>query len=80
VKDSSPESQRRSRQARSEARVYALPQPPKESPLMPQDFDRALRRMKNDLALIALKRQILDPGLDAKTVLSLVDQIEGIQS
>jgi hypothetical protein len=36
--------------------------------------------MKNDLALIALKRQILDPGLDAKTVLSLVDQIEGIQS
>ena len=61
------------------ARVYALRRPTKESPLMPQDFDRALRRMKNDLALIALKRQILDPDLDAKTVLSLMDQIAGLQ-
>ena len=61
------------------ARVLRLPPPPRESHLMPQDFDRALRRMKRDLALTELKRQLLDPRLDAQEVLEVIEQIEALQ-
>ncbi|MGH0031753.1 MAG: hypothetical protein ACQGVC_18350 [Myxococcota bacterium] len=56
-----------------------LPPPPEESHLMPQDFDRALRRMKSDLALTELKRRLLDPSLDAVRVLEVADRIQRLQ-
>lgn len=52
---------------------------PKDSTLVPDDFDRALRRMKTDLALLALRRELLRRDLDAPTVLSLADQIIELQ-
>ena len=61
------------------ARVLRLPPLPRESRLMPEDFDVALRRMKTDLALTALKRQLMDPHLDARGVLDVVAQIERFQ-
>ena len=50
-----------------------------ESLLMPQDFDRALGRLKNDLALTQLKRAILDPTLDATSILALTEEILTLQ-
>lgn len=47
---------------------------------MPDDFDFALRRMKTDLALLDLRRQLLRDDLDARTVLSLTDQILALQN
>jgi hypothetical protein len=82
VKESGGGADTRGREARASrrgARAYPLPPKPRESRLMPQDFDRALRRMKTDLALTELKRQLLDPSLDARSVLELVAQIEGLQ-
>jgi len=46
---------------------------------MPQDFDRALGRLKNDLALTQLKRAILDPTLDAASILALTEEILTLQ-
>ena len=50
-----------------------------DAALRPDDFDRALRRMKNDLALVALRRQLLQRGLDAPSVLALTQQILELQ-
>jgi hypothetical protein len=47
--------------------------------LRPDDFDRALRRMKNDLALLGLRRRLLADELDASAVLALTDQILTLQ-
>jgi hypothetical protein len=47
--------------------------------LRPDDFDRALRRMKNDLALLGLRRRLLRDPLDAAAVLELTDQILTLQ-
>jgi hypothetical protein len=47
---------------------------------MPQDFDRALRRMKAELAIIELRRRLLDPGLDARAVLDITDRIQALQA
>jgi hypothetical protein len=51
----------------------------KESNLVPDDFDHALRRMKNDLALLDLRRQLLREELDAPEVLALTDRILALQ-
>ena len=50
-----------------------------EAPLGPDDFDRALRRMKKDLALLGLRRRLLTDELDASAVLELTDQILTLQ-
>ena len=50
-----------------------------ESPLGPDDFDFALRRMKTDLTLLGLRRQLLRPDLAAPEVLALVDRIVELQ-
>jgi hypothetical protein len=50
-----------------------------ETRLMPHDFDRALRRMKAELAATELRRRLLDPGLDARTVLEIADRIQALQ-
>ena len=50
-----------------------------EEPLRPDDFDRALRRMKNDLALLGLRRQLLQRDLDAGAVLEVTEQILSLQ-
>ncbi len=47
---------------------------------MPHDFDRALRRMKDDLALTELRRSLLDPTLEAREVLAISRRIEVIQN
>ena len=47
---------------------------------MPQDFDRVLRQMKDDLALTELRRSLLDPSLNAREILALARQIERIQN
>ena len=46
---------------------------------MPQDFDRALGRMKKDLALTQLRRCILDPALDTMSILELTEEILALQ-
>jgi len=46
---------------------------------MPQDFDRALGRLKKDLALTQLRRAILDPSLDAASILALTEEILALQ-
>ena len=51
-----------------------------ESNLAPEDFDHALRRMKTDLALLGLRRELLQPGLDARQILSLTEQIVALQA
>lgn len=48
--------------------------------LSPDDFDRALRRMKAELALTELRRLLLDPGLEARAVLELSDRIQALQA
>jgi hypothetical protein len=50
-----------------------------EAQLMPEDFERALVQMKRDLALTRLKRAILDPGLDATSILALTEEILALQ-
>jgi hypothetical protein len=52
---------------------------PKDSNLVPQDFDHALRRMKTDLALLDLRRSLLHDDLDAPSVLALADRILALQ-
>ena len=52
----------------------------KEPTLAPEDFDHALRRMKTDLALLGLRRELLRPDLDARQVLALADRIVTLQS
>jgi hypothetical protein len=42
--------------------------------------DRALRRMKTELALTELRRRLLQPGVDARTVLEISDRIEMLQA
>ena len=46
---------------------------------MPEDFDRALVRLKKDLALTQLKRCILDPSLDGASILALTEEILTLQ-
>lgn len=46
---------------------------------MPHDFDRALHRMKRELALTELRRRLFDPGLDAREVLGLARRILELQ-
>lgn len=53
-----------------------LPQDPE---LSPEDFDRALRRLKDDLALKALRRRLLDPTLEAGEILAITRRIETLQ-
>ncbi|MGH7289161.1 MAG: hypothetical protein ACREI8_14195, partial [Myxococcota bacterium] len=48
--------------------------------LMPDDFDRALRRMKAELAITELHRRLLDPSLDARAILDITDRIETLQA
>ena len=50
-----------------------------ETSLMPHDFDRALRRMKAELAATELRRRLLNPSLDARTVLELAERIQALQ-
>jgi hypothetical protein len=50
-----------------------------EAPLMPEDYERALIQMKRDLALTRLKRCILDPSLDAGSILALTEEILALQ-
>ena len=51
----------------------------KDSKLVPDDFDLALRRMKKDLALLDMRRSLLRDDLDAPGVLSLTEQILELQ-
>ena len=51
----------------------------KDSKLVPDDFDHALRRMKNDLALIDMRRSLLRDDLDAPGVLALTERILRLQ-
>jgi hypothetical protein len=51
-----------------------------ETRLLPHDFDRALRRMKTDLALMDLRRRLLDPHLDARAVLEITARIQALQA
>jgi hypothetical protein len=57
----------------------ALEPSTKDSKLVPDDFDLALRRMKKDLALLDLRRSLLRDDLDAPRVLALTDQILELQ-
>jgi hypothetical protein len=54
--------------------------PVPETHLMPQDFDRALRRMKAELAITDLRRRLLDPSLDARAVLDITDRVQALQA
>jgi hypothetical protein len=47
---------------------------------MPHDFDRALRRMKSDLALTDLRRRLLDRRLNAREVLEITARIQALQA
>ena len=47
---------------------------------MPHDIDRALRQMKDDLALTELRRDLLDVSLNAREILAIVRRIEAIQN
>jgi hypothetical protein len=47
---------------------------------MPHDFDRALRRMKAELAITELLRRLVDPNLDdARSVLAITDRLQVLQ-
>jgi len=52
----------------------------KEPTLGPDDFDHALRRMKTDLELLGLRRQLLRRELDAQQVLALTERIVELQA
>lgn len=58
----------------------ARARPAAEAHLMPQDFDRAIRRMKAELAITELHRRLLDPSLDARAILDITDRIETLQA
>jgi hypothetical protein len=47
---------------------------------MPHDFDRALSRMKTELAITELRRRLLDRGLNARAVLDISDRIQALQA
>ena len=49
------------------------------SQLSPRDFDRALRRMKAELAITELRRRLLDPGLEARAILEITDRVLTLQ-
>ena len=49
------------------------------SQLSPHDFDRALRRMKAELAITELRRRLLDPGLGARAILEITDRVLALQ-
>ena len=51
----------------------------KDSKLVPDDFDLALRRMKTTLALLDMRRSLLRDDLDAPGVLALTEQILELQ-
>ena len=51
-----------------------------EELLVPEDYDRALRQMKHQLTLLQLRRALLDPRLDAASVLALSDRIVALQA
>jgi len=58
-----------------------MQEPRDEEPTLgPDDFDHALRRMKTDLALLGLRRELLRPDLDARQVLEIADRIVTLQS
>jgi hypothetical protein len=58
----------------------ARARPTPESHLMPHDFDRALRRMKAELAITELLRRLVDPNLDdARSVLAITDRLQVLQ-
>ena len=57
----------------------ALEPSTKDSKLVPDDFDLALRRMKKDLALLDMRRSLLRDDLDAPGVLALTEQILDLQ-
>ena len=48
--------------------------------LMPHDLDRALRRMKAELAMTELRRRLLDPDLDARSVLDIAERLQALQA
>ena len=48
--------------------------------LTPHDFDRALRRMKAELAATELRRHLLDPNLEARAVLEIADRVLALQA
>lgn len=52
---------------------------PKESNLVPDDFDLALRCLKTDLALLDLRRELIHKAHDARVVLALTDRILELQ-
>ena len=54
--------------------------PAAETHLMPHDYERALRRMKAELALTELHRRLLDPGFDARAVLEISARIQALQA
>lgn len=56
------------------------PRPPDDSRLAPPDYDRALWRMKAELALTDLRRRLFDPSLDAREVLGLARRILALQA
>jgi len=58
----------------------ARARPAGETHLIPHDYDRALRRMKAELAITELHRRLLDPGLDARAVLEISDRIQALQA
>ena len=57
----------------------ALEPSTQDSKLVPHDFDCALRRMKNDLALLDLRRSLLRDDLDGPGVLALTARILELQ-
>jgi hypothetical protein len=61
-------------------RTLTLAPEPKDTKLVPEDFDLALRRMKTDLALLDLRRSLIHDELDATSVLALADRILELQS
>jgi hypothetical protein len=61
-------------------KMLRTPEPrPQESNLLPDDFDFALRRLKTDLALLDLRRELIHKQLDARGVLALTDRILELQ-
>jgi hypothetical protein len=51
----------------------------KESNLVPDDFDLALRRLKTDLALLDLRRELIHKPLGPREVMALTDRILELQ-
>jgi hypothetical protein len=53
--------------------------PGPETCLAPHDFDRALRRMKVELAITDLRRRLLDSRLEARDVMEIADRVLALQ-